>query len=98
MIKGNKRTYLQARGRNAPQPINVGVIAAAIAATASCVASPQHTPPTLPRFFFIYMWPADLYTLPPPGGLGSCDSVHSLGLGGGGWWVMGDWRWVAGGG
>jgi hypothetical protein len=37
-ISGNKKTCLQARGRNAPEPIIVVIIAAAVAATDGSLA------------------------------------------------------------
>ena len=38
MIRGNTKTYLQARGRNAPEPIVVVVIVVVVAAAAGSVA------------------------------------------------------------
>ena len=38
MTRGNKESYLEARGHNAPEPIIVVIVAAAIAATAGSVA------------------------------------------------------------
>ena len=37
-IRGNKKSYLEARGRNAPERIIVVIVAAAVAAAAGSVA------------------------------------------------------------
>ena len=44
-IRGSKNTYLQARGRNAPEPIIVVVVAAAVAAAAGSVAGAASSDP-----------------------------------------------------
>jgi len=37
-IRGNKKSYLEAQGRNAPEPIIAVIVAAAVAAAAGSVA------------------------------------------------------------